>query len=77
MKNLFAKLVPFFLIGIAIVAFSFGIVLLIYLLFLGAIVGLVLFLINFIKEKFFPQKRNTSPTKKPGRTIDSDDWKKL
>jgi len=77
MNSIFAKIIPFLLIGIAIVAFSFGIVLLAYLFFLGAIVGLVLFIITYIKEKFFPKKQPPIQTKKPGRTIDSDDWKKL
>ena len=77
MHNLFPKIIPFLLIGIAIVAFSFGIVLLAYLLFLGAIVGMVLFIISFIRDKFFPKKPKPSVTKKSGHTIDSDDWKKL
>lgn len=76
MHKLFAKLIPFLLIGCAIVAFAFGIVLLSYLFFLGALVGLILFIMTLIKEKFFPGKRSM-PQKKTGRTIDSDDWKKL
>ncbi len=78
MHSLFAKLIPFLLIGIALVAFAFGIVLLAYLFFLGAVVGLVLFVFTWIREKFFRKKTNTPQTrKKAGRTIDSDDWKKL
>ena len=77
MKQFLNKLMPFFALGIAIVAFAFGIVLLAYLLLFGAIIGFVLFSITWLRNKFFPSKKMQQPQKKTGQIIDSDDWKKL
>jgi hypothetical protein len=77
MQRLINQLIPFLLLGIAIVAFAFGIVLLAYLFFFGAIIGAILFLFNWIKAKFFPSKTLKSKPMKSGRIIDSDDWKEL
>lgn len=77
MKRFLSQLIPFIFIGIAIVAFAFGIILLAYLFLIGALVGLILFSISWIKEKFFPRKVSTQPKKHSGRVIDSDDWKKM
>lgn len=75
MPNFFARLVPFVMLGIALVAFFFGLILLTYLFVFGAIVGLVLFAILWIRDKFFRGKqvttRKTSP--RQGRTIDHND----
>ena len=76
MQRFLSKLVPFIFIGIAIVAFAFGIMLLAYLFIFGAFIGLILFTISWIREKFFPNKKPLS-MKKKGRIINSDDWKKL
>lgn len=78
MKRIFSQLTPFIFIGIAIVAFAFGIILLAYLFLFGAIIGLILFLISWIRYKLFPPKTLTTTTKKKsGRIIDTDDWKEL
>lgn len=77
MQRFFKQLAPFLLIGIAIIAFAFGIMLLAYLFFFGAILGLLLFLVSWIREKFFPLKSPTPTKKTSGRIIDSDDWKKM
>lgn len=77
MQRFINQLIPFLLIGIAIVAFAFGIMLLAYLFLFGAIVGFVLFGINWLREKFFPTKTITKAEKKQGRIIDTDDWKKM
>lgn len=69
-----AKLVPFLLLGVAIVAFAFGLMLLTYLLFFGAIVGLFLFAINLIKQKFFTSREIArKEDKKTHRVIDHKD----
>lgn len=73
MPNFFARLVPFIMLGIAIVAFAFGLILLTYLFIFGAFVGLTLYLIAWIRERFFPNKNLTKPQKRKGRTIDHDD----
>lgn len=77
MNRFLKELIPFILIGIAIAAFAFGIVLLAYLFLIGALVGFVLFFISWIRSKLFPKKNLTPTKKKSGRIIDSDDWKKL
>lgn len=75
MQRFLQQLVPFILIGIAIVAFAFGIMLLAYLFLFGALLGMVLFTISWLKNKFFPPK---TPTRivRSGRVIDSDDYRK-
>jgi hypothetical protein len=81
MQRFLNQLIPFVLIGIAIVAFAFGIMLLAYLFLLGALIGLVLFIVSWIRHKFFPSKtitvRKPSKKSKSGQTIDSNDWKEL
>lgn len=77
MKRFLNQLIPFIVIGIAIVAFAFGIMLLAYLLFFGAIIGFILFSILWIRDKFFPTKKVVPTKKADGRIIDSDDWKEL
>lgn len=77
MKKLFNQLVPFLCIGIATVAFVFGLMILAYLFLFGAIVGIILFIISWIKESFFQQKGMTKRPPQQGRIIDTDDWKKL
>lgn len=76
MQRLINKLIPFMLLGVAIIAFIFGIMLLAYLFLFGALIGLVLFVIASIRERFFPAPRKP-PAVKSGRIIDSDDWKEL
>lgn len=71
MQNFFARLIPFVLLGMALVAFAFGIVLFAYLLLFGAIVGLVLFVIAWIRDKLMKSKRK-QVTKTSHRTIDHD-----
>lgn len=78
MKKILNQLIPFLLAGIAIVALVFGIMLLAYLFFFGAIVGFILFIIAEIRQRFFPNKTVVKTQKKTsGRIIDSDDWNKL
>ena len=72
MQNLFARLVPFIFLGIAIVAFIFGLMLLTYLFVFGALVGLVLFTVAWIRQKFFASKQISVP-KRRGQTIDHDE----
>ncbi len=75
MKSITQKIVPFIFLGIMLVILVFGIIILSYVLILGAIVGFVLYIIARIKEKFFPSKHLTKTgfSKKPGRTFEHDD----
>lgn len=77
MAKFLGKLLPFIFLGIAVVAIAFGMLLLFYLFAIGAFVGLILFTIAWIKNKFFPTQQKKMPARKTGRTIDSDDWKQL
>ncbi len=79
MQRFLNQFIPFIFIGIAMVAFAFGVMLFAYLFFFGAIVGLILYFASWIRQRFFSPKDavQTSKKRKQGRTIDSDDWKKL
>lgn len=76
MQRLLRLLVPFILLGVAIVAFAFSIFILAYLFLIGALVGLILFLIAWIRERFFKSKQSVNQSKS-GRIIDTDQWRKL
>jgi len=76
-KRFLNQLIPFILIGIALAAFAFGIMLLAYLFLFGAMVGFILFIVAWIREKFFLKKTITKTKKTTGRIIDSNDWKKM
>jgi len=76
MRNFLNQLFPFLLVGIALVALAFSIMLLAYLFLFGAILGLILFLVTWIRNTFF-QKKTVPAKKRSGRIIDTDDWKKL
>lgn len=77
MNRLLRQIIPFIVIGIVIVTIIFGMMLLAYIFLFGAILGLILFIIRWIRDKFFSSHKITKRGKKPGRVIDSDDWKKL
>jgi hypothetical protein len=72
MKNIYAKIMPFFMLGIALVLIFYGLILLAYLFVFGAIVGMVLFGIAWIKAKFFASS-NFSVPKRRGHTIEHDE----
>ncbi len=73
MGRFLAKIMPFFVLGLMIVIFVVGFVLLSYLLIFGALIGFVLFTIAWLREKLFPTKRITVTKPKEGRIIDHDD----
>lgn len=65
------RLAPFIFIGIMIVLFAVGIIILSYLLILGALVGIVLFVVVWIKDKLIRNDHLPQVKKKQeGRTID-------
>ncbi len=68
------RIIPFIFLGIFIVLLVVGFIIFSYLLIFGALVGLVLFVLNWLREKLFPQKELKLPEKKrKGRTIDHDE----
>lgn len=70
LTQILEKIMPFLVVGIVLVLFIVALVLLSYLLFWGALIGLVLFGISYIKNKFFPKKKWSE---KKGRVIEHDD----
>lgn len=78
MKQFTQKLIPFFVLGMILVIFAFGIMLVTYLLLLGAIAGSILYIISWIKEKFFHSQAPAAHRKpQTGRIIDLYDWEKV
>lgn len=75
MKNFLSRLIPFFLLGFVIVLLVAGFILLSYLLIAGAIVGLILFAITYVRDLLF-KKNKISSKKRIGITIDHTDLKK-
>jgi len=67
MTRWLARLIPFILLGFILVVFIAGIILFSYLLILGALLGLILFVIQWIREKFSKPKQEMT---RSGRTFD-------
>lgn len=64
---------PFILLGLAIVTLFFGLILFAYLFIFGAIVGVILFALAWIRQYFFPAKHiiiRQPPPDKKGRTFE-------
>lgn len=68
------RFLSFVFLGILIVFFAIGIILLSYILIVGAVVGMLIFAAVWIKEKLFPGKYIAKPeTKmKSPRTFDHE-----
>jgi uncharacterized protein (DUF58 family) len=77
MQRILRRLTPFVLIGCAVVIFAFGIMLLAYLLWFGVLLGLALFSLSYIRNKFFAPPQKVVRKTRKGRVIDSDQWRKL
>ena len=75
MRKILNQLAPFVILGITLVIFTFGIALIAYLFAIGAVVGFLLFVFTWLRDKFVKPK--TPAKRKSGRVIDSDDWKIL
>lgn len=77
MRPLLNRLLPFFILGIAVVIFLFGVMLLAYLFLFGVIAGAIIYLFNKIRDHFRPTVKVSPPPQKGGRIIDSNDYKEL
>ena len=75
MNKLFQRILPFFIFGLMLVVLIAGFILFSYLLILGGIVGLVLFIIAGVREKLFHTRDVTLHKRQSqqGRTFDHDD----
>lgn len=67
-----AKLLPFFGAGVLIVLAILSFVLVSYVLFLGCVIGAILFIIAWVKNQFFPKKYVNNPIQQ-GRIYEHDD----
>lgn len=76
MNKLFDNIAPFLGLGILIVLFILGIFIFSYLLIIGAIVGLVLYIVALIRAKFGSSKSQQPPHSNlpegSGRVIDQE-----
>jgi hypothetical protein len=70
-QSFLSRLVPFIMLGVAIVAFFFGMLIMAYIFVFGALVGMALFAVAWVRTKFFPNKGLV----KRGRTYDHNDLK--
>lgn len=74
MKNSLHKLTPFIIFGIMIFIFIAGLVILSYILIFGALIGLVLFVAQWLRDKLISRKSNLpTKTERKGRIIDHDE----
>jgi cell shape-determining protein MreD len=69
-QSFLSRLVPFLMLGVAIVAFFFGMLIMAYIFVFGALVGMALFAIAWIRMRFFPANKGLV---KRGRTYDHED----
>jgi hypothetical protein len=53
----------------------FGMFLLAYLFLIAAVVGIIFYLYNWVRLRFFAPK--VKPQQPSGRIIDTDEWRKL
>jgi len=66
------KLLPFFAMGIFLILGIVSLILVSYLLFLGCLIGFILFAIAWVKNRFFTKKHDPNPLQQ-GRIYDHDD----
>ena len=82
MRDWLLKFSPFFYLGIMLIAAFFSLLLFSWLFILGAVVGGLLYLIAYLKRRFFTKEAPdvlvtragySDKTEKTGRTIEHDD----
>ncbi len=74
LKRLTDQIIPFLLLGILIVLVVIGIVVFSWILIVGAITGLVLYAIAWLRHKLFPSRHKNlqTGTEHRGRTFDNE-----
>jgi predicted membrane protein len=76
--SLLRRLYPLLFIAALVLLFSFGIMLLFYILLASFVISFVLFAVNWVKMRFFqPRQTLKKPQTKTGRIIDTDDYRHL
>ncbi len=71
-----ARFLPFVFIGIAIAVGILFFTVMAYIMLIGIVLGLFLYLIVFVKDKFFSKKSQKHVNIKSKRTFDYDDFDK-
>ena len=75
MKNTFSEIIdrfiPYLIMGVAIALAFVILMMLFHVIIWGAVIGLVIFIIMFIKQKLFGSNKPEDP--KSGRTIEHDE----
>ena len=76
---LFTRIFPFLIMGVMLILFILGLFIFTYLFIFAMIIGSVLFIINYVRTKFFRPKTNPVGSaqnlqpKKVGRIIEHED----
>lgn len=76
---IFARFVPFLMMGVMIVLFIIGLFVFSYILIVAAIIGFILFIISAVRARFFNKGTHVHQEQfetKTGRTIEYDDEEK-
>lgn len=73
MQSFLSRIIPFIFLGVMIVLLVAGMIILSYLLIVGALVGLILFIIAWVRDRFFNKKTNLPEKRREGRTFDHKD----
>jgi hypothetical protein len=77
MRSFIYKIMPFIVLGITLFILIAGIIILSYVLIFGALIGLILFAVNWLRDKLSPKGPPVSKkVEKEGRIIDHDDINK-
>lgn len=70
LARVLGQLLPYIIAGIAIISAIGLLILFYYIVIWGILVGLILWLVAFVKQHFFRQRQSTQPRK--GRIINYD-----
>ena len=77
MQTFIKRLVPFIVLGMVFVLLAFSFMLFVYLFIFGAIVGTILFITQWIRNKWLQNNHSMQHTEKhKTRIIDVKDWKR-
>jgi hypothetical protein len=72
MQAFISRLIPFILLGVALVAFFLGMLVMAYVFVFGALLGMALFAVAWVRQKFFSGKSKRLVRSRQGRTIDHE-----
>ncbi|MCW5588432.1 MAG: hypothetical protein KIT27_02090 [Legionellales bacterium] len=73
--SLFEKIIPFIALGITIAIAIFLFIVGLYILFYGALIGLIIFTVVFLKNKLFGSSNKLPRESAHSKTYDHDEFK--